>query len=149
MRQPSELWVCTGMALALMASCDQRSSQAPPPPKPPAVAQQGPSAPAAQSDGPGQQQRFLARIRQASAGNGVIRDARLNQNNELGVVLDTQVKLDQVRPLMTTLLKEMRDEFPGRPLTVIAYAPNGQPMATMRYDPSAPADANVTYKSNF
>jgi hypothetical protein len=95
------------------------------------------------------QEAFLARIKRASRGNNVIFDARMNRDDELGVVLGSQVKLDQVRDLMTTLLREMRDEFPGRPLTVLAYAPNGEHMATMRYDPGAPPNANVTYTPKF
>ena len=95
------------------------------------------------------QERFLARIQQAAVGNNVIRTARMNGDNELGVILDKQVELAQVRPLLTTLLREMRTEFPGHPLQMIAYAPNGQPLATMRYDPAAPPDANVIYQPNF
>ena len=136
-----------GLLAMLLAGCDDPPPKAPPAP-PPAL--QAPAAPAPQLRAPAsQQEQFLARIKRSAAGNNVIRDARMNRDNELGVVFDTQVKLDQVRPLMTTLLREMRDEFPGRPLMVIAYAPSGQPMATMQYDPSAPADSNVTYKPNF
>lgn len=95
------------------------------------------------------QEQFLARIQQAAASNNVIRTARMNQDNELGVVLDSKVKPPEIKPLLTTLLREMRDEFPNRPLQVIAYAPTGQALASMRYDPAAPADANVTYRPNF
>lgn len=138
---------CTaGLLAMLLAGCDDPPPKAPPS-RPPVA--QAPAAPAPQLRAPSKQEQFLARIKGSAAGNNVIRDARMNRDNELGVVFDTQVKLDQVRPLMTTLLREMRDEFPGRPLMVIAYAPNGQPMATMQYDPSAPTDSNVTYKPNF
>ncbi len=53
----------------------------------------------------------MARIKNAASGNNVIRDARMNGDNELGVVLSENVKLRQVRPLMQTLIKEMRDEW--------------------------------------
>lgn len=140
-------FLIAGLPMLLAGCGDEPPPPKAPPARPPAV--QAPAAPAPQLRAPGRQEQFLARIKQSAAGNNVIRDARMNGDNELGVVFDTRVKLDQVRPLMTTLLREMRDEFSGRPLTVIGYAPNGQPMATMRYDPSAPADANVSYKPNF
>lgn len=138
------LWAVGLLAIAL-AACDDTPPQ--PPLSPPPTTQVQIPAPQARTLSP--QERFLARIQQAASGNNVIRNARMNGDNELGVVFDSQVKLDQVKPLMTTLLREMRDAFPGRPLTVIGYATNGQPMATLRYDPSAPADANVTYRPNF
>ena len=117
---------------------------------PPAVSTQSARRPMATGGGgASRQEAFLARIRQASSGTGVIRDARMRGDNELGVVLGQGVKLNEVKPILVKFLKEMREEFPGRPLTVRAYAPNNQPMATMRYDPSAPASSNVTYTTNF
>ena len=95
------------------------------------------------------QEAFLSRIRAAGEGTGVIRDARMRGDSELGVVLGQGVKLNEVKPVLVKLLKEMREEFPGRALTVRAYAPNNQPLATMRYDPSAPSSSNVTYTTNF
>lgn len=137
------LGACAGLLVTLTIGCEQQSpelSQSPESAQP---------APAAKGRALTKQEQFLARIQQATLGNNVIHDARMNGDDELGVVLDKQVKLDQLRPLMTTLLREMRDEFPGKPLQVIAYALNGKPLATMRYDPAAPSDANVTYKPNF
>jgi hypothetical protein len=95
--------------------------------------------------GGSRQEAFLARIKAAARANGVIQQARMNGDSELGVVLGQNVKLRQVKPLMTSLLREMRDTFPRRALTVIAYAPNGRTLATMRYNPNAPASANVTF----
>ena len=92
-----------------------------------------------------QQEAFLARIKNAASGNNVIRDARMNGDNELGVVLSENVKLRQVRPLMQTLMKEMRDQFPNRVLTLRAYAPNGKELAVMRHDPSAPQGRDTTF----
>jgi len=92
-----------------------------------------------------QQEAFLARIKNAASGNNVIRDARMNGDNELGVVLSENVKLRQVRPLMQTMLKEMRDQFPDRVLTVRAYAPNGKELAVMKHDPSAPRGRDTTF----
>lgn len=95
--------------------------------------------------GASRQEAFLARIKAAAHANGVVRQARMNGDSELGIVLGQNVKLRQIKPLMTTLLREMRDEFPGRALAVIAYAPNGRTLATLRYNPNAPASANVTF----
>ncbi len=97
------------------------------------------------SGGSSRQATFLARIKAAARSNGVIQQARMNGDSELGIVLGQNVKLRQIKPLMTSLLREMRDEFPRRALTVIAHAPNGRTLATMRYNPNAPASANVTF----
>ncbi len=112
--------------------------------QPPVVTQPPTTAPQT-NRGVTQQEAFLARIKNAASGNNVIRDARMNGDSELGVVLSENVKLRQVRPLMQTLLKEMRDEFPKRVLTVRAYAPNGQELAVMKHDPSAPRGRDTTF----
>ena len=133
-----------GLLTLLAVGCDQPGDEKSQPGK------SVPSTAASPTVSPStRQERFLARIQQAAVGNNVIRTARMNGDNELGVVLDKQVELAQVRPLLTTLLREMRTEFPGHPLQVLAYAPNGQPLATMRYDPAAPPEANVIYQPNF
>src|SRR5512140_248385 len=82
------------------------------------------------------QDAFAQRILKASSTNGVITKAAMRGGNELGVVLGRQVQLKDIKPLMVTLLREMRQQFPGRDLTVRAYTPNGKPMATMKYDDS-------------
>ncbi len=112
--------------------------------QPPVVTQPPTTAPQT-NRGATQQEAFLARIKNAASGNNVIRDARMNGDNELGVVLSENVKLRQVRPLMQTLIKELRDEFPNRVLTVRAYAPNGKELAVMRHDPSAPQGRDTTF----
>jgi hypothetical protein len=71
---------------------------------------------------------FLHRIRQADPRYQTIEKAVLNEQNELGVILNRHVDMDAVRPLMRTLLAQMAREFPGRDLTVIAYAPTEPPM---------------------
>lgn len=134
--------LAAGMALG----CGQQTAEAPPP--------NSSSAPAYHQGAPGpggavdtRQEAFLARIKGASQTNGVVQEARMNGDDELGVVLGSQVKLREVKPLMTVLLRQMRDEFPNRRLTVRAYAPNGKQMAVMEFDPAAPSNANVTYKT--
>jgi hypothetical protein len=71
---------------------------------------------------------FLHRIRQADPRYQTIDKAVLNEQNELGVILNRHVDMDAVRPLMRTLLTQMAKAFPGQNLTVIAYAPTQPPM---------------------
>jgi hypothetical protein len=71
---------------------------------------------------------FLHRIRQADPRYQTIDKAVLNEQNELGVILNRHVDMDAVHPLMRTLLTQMAKAFPGHNLTVIAYAPTQPPM---------------------
>jgi hypothetical protein len=71
---------------------------------------------------------FLHRLRQADPQYQTIEKAILNEQNELGVILNRHVELEAVRPLMRTLLTHMAKVFPGQHLTVIAYAPSEPPM---------------------
>jgi hypothetical protein len=71
---------------------------------------------------------FLHQIRQADPRYQTIEKAVLNEQNELGVILNRHVDMEAVRPLMRTLLTQMAKAFPGHNLTVIAYAPTQPPM---------------------
>jgi hypothetical protein len=71
---------------------------------------------------------FLHRLRHADPRYQTIEKAVLNEQNELGVILDRQVEMEAVRPLMKTLLTQMAKAFPGQNLTVMAYAPSEPPM---------------------
>jgi len=71
---------------------------------------------------------FLHRLRQADPRYQTIEKAVLNEQNELGVILNRQVEMDAVRPLMQTLLTQMAKAFPRQNLTVIAYAPSEPPV---------------------
>ena len=79
---------------------------------------------------------FLHRLRQADPRYQTIEKAVLNEQNELGVILDRQVEMEAVRPLMKTLLTQMAKAFPRQHLTVIAYAPTQPPtpMGTARFN---------------
>ena len=74
------------------------------------------------------QVEFLHRLRQADPRYQTIDKAVLNEQNELGVILNRQVEMEAVRPLMKTLLTQMAKAFPRHNLTVIAYAPSEPPM---------------------
>jgi len=82
------------------------------------------------------QVEFLHRIRQADPRYQTIDKAVLNEQNELGVILNRHIDMDAVRPLMRTLLAQMAKAFPGHNLTVIAYAPTQppMPMGTARFN---------------
>ena len=90
---------------------------------------------ARQSSGPGvatdnlkqRQADFLNRIRQADPQHQTIERAMLNEQNELGLILDRSVEMDKVPDLMRTILGQMAREFPGQDLTVLAYTPSNPP----------------------
>jgi len=70
---------------------------------------------------------FLNRIRDADPQNKVIDRAMLNEQNELGLILDRSVELSRIPDLMRTMLTQMAREFPDQDLTVIAYTPSNPP----------------------
>jgi hypothetical protein len=73
------------------------------------------------------QAAFLNKIREADPNARTIDRALLNEQNELGLVLDRSVEMDKIPALMRTLLTKMAQEFPGEDLTVLAYTPSNPP----------------------
>jgi hypothetical protein len=118
----------------LLASCDTRqsvsSTNAPP------VEQNRVAQPDARSDFKQRQLAFLNRIREADPQQRTIERAMLNEQNELGIILDGNVGMDRIPDLMRMMLTEMAREFPGQDLTVLAYAPSNPPrkIGTARLD---------------
>ena len=90
------------------------------------------------------QAAFLNRIRAADPQQTTIDRALLNEQNELGLILDRRVEMDKIPDLMRTMLTQMAREFPGEDLTVIAYAPSEPPrkIGTARLDART---RNMTY----
>jgi len=82
------------------------------------------------------QMTFLNRIREADPKARTIERALLNEQNELGLVLDRTVEMDKIPALMRTMLGQMAREFPGQDLTIIAYTPSNPPrkIGTARLD---------------
>jgi hypothetical protein len=82
------------------------------------------------------QMAFLNRIREADPQQRTIDRALLNEQNELGLILDRSVEMDKIPALMRTMLTQMAKEFPGEDLTVIAYTPSEPPrkIGTARLD---------------
>ncbi len=74
------------------------------------------------------QAEFLNRIRQADPQFKTIDRAVLNEQNELGLILDRSVAMDSLPALMRTMLAQLAKEFPQQDLTVVAYAPSNPPM---------------------
>ena len=73
------------------------------------------------------QAEFLNRLRAADPQFKTIDKAVLNEQNELGLILDRSVDLDSIPALMRTMLAQMAKEFPGQDLNVTAYAPSNPP----------------------
>src|SRR4029453_7512311 len=114
-------WVIAG-CLWLLASCDVRqpvsSTNAPP------VEQNRVARPDARQDFKQQQLAFLNRIREADPQQRTIERAMLNEQNELGLILDGNVAMDRIPDLMRMMLTEMAREFPGQDLKGLAYQPS-------------------------
>ena len=109
--------------LAVLSGCDAPVST-PPVSQP----EQQSATPRIQTDSLKQRQAdFLNRIREADPQHRTIDQAILNEQNELGLILDRSVDMDKVPDLMRTVLTQMAREFPGQDLTVIAYTPSNPP----------------------
>ncbi len=87
---------------------------------------------------------FLNRIREADPQGRTIDRALLNEQNELGLILDRSVEMDKIPALMRTMLTQMAREFPGEDLTVLTYTPSNPPhkMGTARLNA---ASRDMTY----
>jgi hypothetical protein len=109
--------------------------QAQPDPPPPKIELRA-SAETSARDAQVKQLEFLNRIREADPDKRTIEKALLNEQNELGLILNRSVEMETIPALMKTMLTEMSKEFPGQDLTVIAYAPSSPPMkiGTARLD---------------
>jgi len=73
------------------------------------------------------QAAFLNRLRDADPRGRTIDRALLNEQNELGLILDRSVEMDKIPALMRTMLTQMAREFPGEDITVLAYTPSNPP----------------------
>ena len=82
---------------------------------------------------------FLNRIREADPKARTIDRALINEQGELGLILDRSVEMDKIPALMRTMLTRMATEFPGEDLTIYAYTPSDPPrkMGTARLDASS------------
>ena len=74
------------------------------------------------------QAELLERIRRSDPQNQTIDRAFMNEDNDLGVILDRQVQMSDVPKLLRALLTQLAKEFPNENLDVIAYAPAQPPL---------------------
>jgi hypothetical protein len=112
----------SALALALMLSACE-------PPTGPAGTSEGDfRAPVAADASTKQRQiAFLNRIREADPQGRTIDRALINEQNELGLILDRSVEMDKIPALMRTMLTQMAREFPKEDITVLAYTPSNPP----------------------
>jgi hypothetical protein len=104
---------------AALVSCDVA------PPAAPNQTARPPSA--ATGDLRQRQAAFLNRIRDSDPQQRTIERAFLNEQNELGLILNRSVEMDKISDLMRAMLTQMAREFPGQDLTVLAYTPSEPP----------------------
>jgi hypothetical protein len=108
--------------LFLFAACD-----ASPPASAPSTEQNRAVQPESAQDFKQRQMAFLNRIRGADPQQRTIDRALINEQNELGLILDRSVEMQKIPDLMRTMLDQMARAFPNQDLTVLAYAPSNPP----------------------
>ncbi len=64
---------------------------------------------------------FLNRLRQEDAYSGAIHRTMLNEQNQLGVVLYSNVALETVPDLIRKVMTEMAQEFPQEDVDLVVY----------------------------
>jgi hypothetical protein len=118
---PPAIVLVMGIPMVGFVGCDQQ----PPPPKAEAA---GITRSASQKGNLKERQlAFLNRIREADPQGRTIDRALLNEQNNLGLILDRSVEMEKIPALMRTMLTRMAREFPGEDLTILAYAPSKPP----------------------
>ena len=114
------------LTAVLFAACDPAPPVAPIKESSPAI-QTAPAQKVPANDLKQRQAAFLNRLRDADPQGRTIDRALLNEQNELGLILDRSVEMDKIPTLMRTMLAQMAREFPGEDITVLAYTPSNPP----------------------
>lgn len=65
---------------------------------------------------------------------GLIQDAYVRDDNKLGVLVSSQVKPNEVKPLAKSLVQGFHHNFPNRNLSVFMFAPDKSIILTARYN---------------
>ena len=112
------------LACAILVACDIAPTTTA---VPPSTSQSNSASAAGGHELRQRQADFLNRIRTADPQQRTIDRALLNEQNELGLILDRSVEMDKIPDLMRSMLTQMAREFPGQDLTVLAYAPSEPP----------------------
>lgn len=71
--------------------------------------------------------------------SGLIKDAYVRGNNQLGVVITPEVRPTEVRSLAKSLVQGFHKNFPDRDLDVLMYAPDKKLIMTAKYNNSTRA----------
>jgi hypothetical protein len=117
--------IAVAMIALAVAGCDNRQDTGT---APVSEAGRGPSPTSVRSSsGAARRAEFLNRIRAADPQYQTIQRAILNEQNELGIILQKDVDLKDIPRLMRSLLTQMAKEYPREDLTVIAYTPTQPP----------------------
>jgi len=124
-RFPGMATMVVGGSLLFVGACSPRSEPAV---NAPPAQENRTSHPTTGQEFKQRQIAFLNRIRDADPQQKVIDRAMLNEQNELGLILDRSVEMNRIPDLMRTLLTQMAREFPEQDLTVIAYTPSSPPL---------------------
>ncbi|MGB3787549.1 MAG: hypothetical protein WA949_06035 [Phormidesmis sp.] len=69
-----------------------------------------------------------------NAAQGLVSDAYVRDNNQLGVVITESVRPNEVKDLSKSLLQGFRKSFPNKDLQVLVFAPDKAPILTADYD---------------
>lgn len=112
---------------ALLTACDPPPPAVRSEPPPVRVEEVGRVNQTKPSDLKERQAAFLNRMRDADPQGRTIDRALLNEQNELGLILDRSVEMDKIPALMRTMLTQMAKEFPGQDLVILAYTPSNPP----------------------
>jgi hypothetical protein len=90
--------------------------------------------------------RFADFLREKSA--GMVRQASVDakEGGEIRVELDNSVAPDETLPLTKSLMAGARKDFPGRPLTLAMYDPNGDPILKAYYRPGQGVQYRIAHE---
>ncbi|HEY9699362.1 MAG TPA: hypothetical protein V6D10_19040 [Trichocoleus sp.] len=66
--------------------------------------------------------------------HGLVQDAYVRDNDKLGVVISSQVRPNEVRPLARSLSQGFQKNFPNHDVTVLMYAPDKKLILTAKYN---------------
>ena len=134
-----------GLSLG-MAACKRSGSESETTPSPTPSIQQQRAARAAEVPQPIQERwDYLNRIRQADGYDAIDR-TRVDDQNQLGVVLTANLKPDQVEAVVKKTLEALAKKFPGEDMTIEAYAP-AQPLRKLGAAHYSAQTGQVTYTS--
>src|SRR5262245_47421206 len=139
MKQPGWGLGVGGMLLVLplsLSACSHSGPRGEITPAPsPSIQEQRAAGPAELSPPVQERWDYLNRIRQADIYDGIGR-TRVDDQNQLGVVLAAELKPEQIEELTKKALEALAKKFPAKDMTLDAYAPTKplRKLGTARYN---------------